>query len=102
MEKIKLRKLNFSPEMMEKLSSSVFGTLMETVGLDAKSLPAEMNVWVDPEKIIGCSEVIDMKKEGYPPAFKIFFSAKDGDSWDIHGDCFEDFIKVYNKKQLID
>lgn len=98
MEKVKLRKINFSSEMMEKLGGSVFGSLMETVGLDTKSLPAEIDVWVDPDKVVACTEVIDMKKEGYPPAFKIFFSAQENDSWDIRGECFDEFMKYYNYK----
>lgn len=98
MEKIKLKKINFSKKMLENLG--MLGTLLESAGINKDGLPEEMNVWVDPEKVVATSEVITMENKDYPPAFKIYFSAKEDDSWDINGDCFEDWMKVFNPKKL--
>lgn len=98
MEKIKLRKINFSKKMLENLG--MIGSLLESAGINKDGLPEEMDVWVDPEKVVATSEVITMENKDYPPAFKIYFSAQEGDSWDINGECFEDWMEVFNPKKL--
>ena len=88
MEKIKLRKINFSKKMLENLG--MLGTLLESAGINKDGLPEEMDVYVDPEKVVATSEVITMENKDYPPAFKIYFSAREDDSTKLYVENYDE------------
>ena len=90
-KKIKLKKINFNKKLLE--SVNLFGQMFKDAGLDYRDIPEKMDVIVDLDKIVGCSEVI--KFEELEPAFKIYFSGNKDESWDISGECYDEFIAAY-------
>lgn len=94
-KKIKLKKINFNKKLIE--SVNLFGQMFKETGLDFQDLPEKMDVIVDLDKVVGCSEVIKLEssKVELEPAFKIYFSGNKDDSWDISGECYDDFIAAY-------
>ena len=94
-KKIKLKKINFNKKLME--SVNLFGQMFKESGLDFRDLPEKMDVIVDLDKVVGCSEIIrfENSETELEPAFKIYFSGNKDDSWDISGECYDEFIAAY-------
>ena len=93
---VKVKKINFSAETLEKAKDGL-NTLFESfLGDKAKGiadeLPPSMDVWLDTSKVIAATEV--QKFGDLPAAFKIFIDGNH--SWDSDGETYNDFMKAWS------